>query len=412
MGSSRPRQLTLLLLVALALRVGWGLVQPIDDAAIDRLPDQREYLSLGRNLLHEHALAFVDPRFDQTVYAYRTPGYPAFIALCGGSVRAVRLAQAIIDTATVLAAFLLARQMSGNAGVALMAGAIVAINPFLVYFSGLVLSETLFTAALAWEMVLLSRRMTVAGGIVMLLAVLVRPSAILLAPLLVVPAVYANPPAGSAYRLLGGLRDGLIVLAITMVGLFQWAYRNHRVVGSWVWTTTNAGVTLYDGFHPGATGASDQRFLADLPQLRSMNEVERSRYLSDQASGWAKENTSALPRLTLAKIARTWSPLPLSAEFGRPLYRAISGAYAIPFDALAIAGLFSRRLTRSAKVLLLTPAIYFTIVHALSVGSLRYRMPVEPELAALSAIGAAAIFSGSAQHHGFLPEETNEHPLL
>ena len=412
MGLFPRRQLTLLLLLALALRAGWGLVQPTDDAAIDRLPDQREYLSLGRNLLHEHALAFVDPRFDETVYAYRTPGYPAFIALCGGSVRAIRSVQAILDTCTVLAVFLLARQLSGNAGIALLAGAVVALNPFLIYFSGLILSETLFTAALAWGMVLLIRRMTVAAGMVILLAVLVRPSALALAPILAITSIYANSSAGSAYRLLAGIRICLIVLTIIVLGLFPWAYRNHRVVGSWVWTTTNAGVTLYDGFHPAASGASNQRFLAGLSQLRSMNEVERSRFLSREANEWAREHPAELPRLTVAKIARTWSPLPLSAEFGRPLYRAISGSYAIPFDVLAICGLFSRRLMRGAKVLLLTPAIYFTIVHALSVGSLRYRVPVEPELAVLVAIGAAAIFGGGAQRRGFLPEQTDEHPRV
>ena len=88
------RWLWVLLLVALVLRLGWGLTRPTTDAEIAALPDQREYLDLGRNLLHNGTLSFHDPRFDQTVYAYRTPGYPAFVALCGGSPRAARAAQA------------------------------------------------------------------------------------------------------------------------------------------------------------------------------------------------------------------------------------------------------------------------------------------------------------------------------
>jgi hypothetical protein len=266
---------------------------------------------------------------------------------------------------------------------------------------------------LAWGTCLFARRQFVLAGIVMLLAVLVRPTALALAPILAMIAADANPPPGSAYRLLGELRQSLIVLAIVVLGLTPWAYRNHRVVGSWIWTTTNAGVTLYDGFHPAATGASDQRFLADLPQLRSMNEVQRSQYLSQQAKTWASENAGELPALTLAKIARTWSPLPLSAEFGRPLYRAISAAYALPFDALVIAGLFlSRRLSGRAKLVLLAPAAYFTIVHALSVGSLRYRVPIEPELAVIAATGAALLFSGGPQHRGVPLEATHEEPRV
>jgi hypothetical protein len=331
----------------------------------------------------------------QTIYAYRTPGYPAFVALCGASPIVIRIAQAIVDTATVLAVFLLARQLSGAATVCFWAAALVAFNPFLIYFSGLILSETVSTAALAWATWLLAKRCSIAGGIVMLLAVLVRPSALGLAPILAAVAAMAatNSPAAPAYRFVPVARQTLIVAAIVCLGLVPWAYRNHRVVGNWIWTTTNAGITLYDGFNPTATGASDQRFVTALPQLRSMNEVERSQYLSSEARRWARENVARLPRLAVAKIARLWTPVPLSADFGRPLYRAISALYAIPFDILLIAGLYSRGLTRSAKLMLLTPAIYFTIIHALSVGSLRYRVPVEPELAVIAASGIATLFS-------------------
>jgi hypothetical protein len=44
---------------------------------------------------------------------------------------------------------------------------------------------------------------------------------------------------------------------------------------------------------------------------------------------------------------------------------------------------------RSAKVFLLIPAIYFTAVHMASVGSLRYRIPVEPPMAVIAALALA-----------------------
>ena len=69
--------------------------------------------------------------------------------------RIIRVVQALIDTSTVLAAYLLARRwLSPRAS--LFAAFIVAINPFLIYFTGLVLSETLFIAMLAWGMALLA----------------------------------------------------------------------------------------------------------------------------------------------------------------------------------------------------------------------------------------------------------------
>src|SRR3954469_21250914 len=146
-------RLTVLLLSALAVRLAWALAQPVTDEAIDRLPDQREYLALGRNLLHGQGLKFFDPRFGDEVWAFRTPGYPLLVAACGGSVRAIRVAQALIDTSTVLAAYLLARRWL-TAGPSVVAAGVVAVNPFLVYFTGLILTETLFTAMLAWGMLL------------------------------------------------------------------------------------------------------------------------------------------------------------------------------------------------------------------------------------------------------------------
>jgi hypothetical protein len=58
-ADSTPRQtsrLILLLVGALLMRAGWGLSRPVDDRAINLLPDQREYLELGRNLLRSHEL--------------------------------------------------------------------------------------------------------------------------------------------------------------------------------------------------------------------------------------------------------------------------------------------------------------------------------------------------------------------
>jgi len=181
------------------------------------------------------------------------------------------------------------------------------------------------------------------------------------------------------------------VLCVIIIGLMPWTLRNHRILGHWLWTTSNDGMTLYDGFNPTATGASDQRFIAEMPQLSSMNEVERSEYLRQQAGHWIRSNPSRLPALTLQKILRTWSPVPLSEEYRRPLHRFISAAYELPVDGLILAGLFWPGLRRPAKMLLVIPAIYFTIVHAMSVGSLRYRVPIEPELAVLAASGLLSL---------------------
>src|SRR5439155_24030361 len=105
-------------------------------------------------------------------------------------------AQALIDTGTVLATDWLALRWLPPAA-STLAAALVAFNPFLIYFSGLILTETLFTAMLAWGLMLLTSASTLAwlaGGAILALSVLIRPGAIALPVLLGVLAGLANRP--------------------------------------------------------------------------------------------------------------------------------------------------------------------------------------------------------------------------
>jgi 4-amino-4-deoxy-L-arabinose transferase-like glycosyltransferase len=389
--------LGLILLAALAIRLAWGLTRPTDDAAVDQLPDQREYLQIARSFLAGEGLNFSDPRFaGDRVYAYRTPGYPLFLVACRANIRIARIAQALIDTTTVLAAFLLARRWLPPPA-CVLAALLVAFNPFLIYFTGLLLTETLFSAMLAWGMVLLLSRSTflwLTGGVVLALSVLVRPGAIGLPVLLGILSAITNRSAGSAYDRKWPLPVATTMLLLTLLVLLPWAIRNHRLTGQWVWTSTNGGITSYDGFNPDATGASDQRFVAAMPQLRHMSETERDRYLAEQARQFVADHPREAIMLAGEKIVRTWSPRPLSEQFSRPLYVAAALAYSLPFDLLVILGLFYAPSPRkSAKLLLMAPAIYFTLAAAASVGSLRYRVPAEVPMSVVGAAGATMLFS-------------------
>jgi 4-amino-4-deoxy-L-arabinose transferase-like glycosyltransferase len=393
-----------LLVAALALRLTWGFIHGED---IDsRLPDQNEYLELAENLKSGHGLNFYDPRFIQSVYAYRMPGYPLFIA-AGRSIHAALFHQKLIDTLTVLATYLLARRWLDK-GPSLLAAAAVAFNPFLIYFSGLLLSETLYTALLLWGCVLLvSHPNFLWGGIVLALSVLVRPSAVALPILLGIVSVFANYVPGIIEGKKRWLRlpVGTTMLLLTVLVLFPWALRNKGKLGQWIWLTTNGGVTRYDGFNPAAAGASDQRFLSqpEMRILQHMSEVERDEYLSQQANNWIRQTWQQDPahllRLTTIKIARTWSPIPLSADFGsKRLYTIAAAAYSIPLLTLSVVGLWASKLPRSARLFLLSPILYFTMIHAVSVGSLRYRVPTEPLLAVLAAAGLMTILDRIRRH--------------
>jgi hypothetical protein len=381
-----------ILLVALLLRIALVFAQPVTAKSVDRLPDQREYLSLAQNLLKSHALFFVDPRFNQPVFAYRLPGYPLLIAGCGASVLTIRLVQCAIDTSTVLAVFLITRRLTTSANTALVAAALVACNPFSIYFTNLLLSETLFCALLTWGICLLLhpvRGSFILGTVLLMVDSYVKSTGLLMFPAVVFACLlnFNNP---GSYRLSKLRRVCLLsasACAVLFLAMVPWAWRNHKVLGARIWTTTNSGFTLYDGFNPSATGASNQRFITRLPGLMSMNEVQRSDFLAHEARSWAVAHWMRIPALSTVKVLRGWSPVPLSEDYGKPVYRLISAVYAVPFDLVCLAGLFSPRLNRRAKLLVVMPALVVTLGQVISVGSLRYRMPGEAPLAVLAAVG-------------------------
>jgi Dolichyl-phosphate-mannose-protein mannosyltransferase len=389
--------LAIIILVALVIRLAWALHQPSDDAAIDRLPDQREYLQLGKNILSAGELWMIDPRFGQAVYAYRTPGYPLLVACCGARPVVVRGVQSVIDAWTVLAIFLLARRWLSPGG-AVLAAAIVAINPYMIFFTGLILSETLFTAMLCWGLALLilsdgpwpdgGKLLAWLGGAALLaLAVLVRPGAILMPVVLGCAAALANRTTlVRAAQRPWPLPVGATMLLVTVLATFPWAARNRWVLGSWIWTATDDGITRYDGFNPDATGASNQSFVDFMPWTQDMTEIARSRYFTQLADEWIDEHPFQSLRLAGVKIARTWSPMPLSQEYGsKLLYEIIGIGYGVALDLLVLVGLWQEILPGAAKRALLLPAVYFTIAAALSVGSLRYRIPAEGPMAIIAA---------------------------
>ena len=310
-----------------------------------------------------------------------------------------RIAQCLLDTSTVLAVFLIARCLVKSNRTALVSAALIAINPFYIYFSTLLLSETLFATLLVWGIYFLlcrSLRARPTGALFLIAAAYVKTTGLLMFPA-VVFACMLNISHPTAYRLSDLRRVCLMCVPFCLLLLLMmipWAWRNHQVLGSWICTTTNSGVTLYDGFNPSASGASDQRFMTGTPGLLSMNEVERSSFLASSAGDWAVSHWGRIPALSAVKISRGWSPVPLSADFGKPLYRLISAGYSVPFDLLCLVGLFSPRLNRRGKFLIVVPALVVTLAQVLSVGSLRYRMPAEAPLAIIAAVGAVDLVSG------------------
>lgn len=411
---------------ALALLLRVGCVSWVQSQAGAKLSysDEELHWQLATHLARSGTLVSDDGRM-----AARMPAYPFFLSyfapLGDAGVLAARLTQALLGAVTAgLAAWFAFRVLGSRA--AWLAGLIVAVDPFAILLTTLLLSETLlallllYAVAAAWT-VSQARRWSDVSVTHLLAAslglALLKPEALGVVALLLIwliffsavrraapvstvaapverPAAAAGTTAGIADRgplppnTAGALptrRVALLTAAsavlLIAVALAAWSQRNREALGVRVWLSTNGGVTLFDGQGPQARGDSDQTFLQRIPELAGLNEVERDRWLARAAAEHMRADPARVLRLAGVKFARMWSPWPNVAEYRSSLAGLAGALFSVALYALAAVGLWRTRRDRAFVTLLVIPIVYFTLVYCLFIGSVRYRVPLTPLLA-------------------------------
>jgi len=388
------RWLLLIFLLAFSLRAGWGTwrLAGSDDTTRLEFPDEQQYWLMAQSLYSGDGLV------DELGFrATRMPLYPALLALSAGSAHGVIWAKAWHWVVGALAAAL-AMYLAGamfDRRVALGAGLWVACDPFLVFFSSLLLTETLSIALLlalwiaAWP---IWRAADARGSWPRWLAVAA----------LAVACVYARESSAGLIGLLlvlliGRHRGRRRVVAgaagvagLVVLALLPWAWRNQHVTGDFCFLTHRGGISLYDGVGPQARGDSDLGDIKQMPAVQGLNEVEWNRYFLREAKRAMAADPGRIARLAVVKWARLWNPIPNVETYQSAVIRLLAAAWTLPTFALAAAAVIllgCRRDGRGGGVVLwlLLPALYATALHALFVGSVRYRLGAMPMLEVLAA---------------------------
>jgi len=384
-------------LVALAARAGFGLVRLVraEDRAALGFPDELQYWAMAESLRAGHGLV------DELGFrATRMPVYPGLLSLLAGTRDGVvwaKAAQWLIGATVAALAAGMASVLLGRR-VAWIAGLLVAMDPFLVAVSSLLLTETLFLVVLVALWCIAARMMRtdapspntpwVMLGAVGALCVYVRESTVGLVLFLL--GFLLIDRRFDRRSVIGAALAGLVMVA----ALVPWAARNQRVTGHWIWLTTRSGISLYDGVHPQASGASDLGDLKQMPAVAGLNEAEWNRYFLRESLAAIKAEPGRVVRLGLTKLGRMWNPVPNAETYRSKLVRLVSAAWTLPTFAFALAGmivlpkLYGGRGMRIALFLLL-PALYFSALHSLFVGSVRYRLGAVPMIGTLAAAAIA-----------------------
>lgn len=398
-ASRFKRHVSIIMLMALAARVVVYLYAWQNFARFD-FPDSQRYVAVARNILAGHG-----PIDSPDVLAGTDPVYPCLIALGGwlgissdhGLLLWARAIASLAGWLIVPAVALLARRLTGDR-TAVLAAAWAAIDPIFLFFGATALTDLPFTTLLAWACVALLKgvrecsivHMFVAGAL-FAIGTLTRSTALFL-PLAFVPFIFLRIKRQELIHGRGAARQGILVavLFLTYVAMLTpLIWRQHRVLGEWrLPTRTGGGASLLEALGPWADGGPGMNRIAYPSVEAGANELERDRVYRQQAIKWAGENPGRVLELAWVKMRRTWSISINATDYQSPLYAAIAWLTVAPIFALAIAGTWIDRRRLDCLLLLLAPAAYFTLVHMVFVGSIRYRVPAMPFLFILAAIAA------------------------
>lgn len=400
-----------IVLLAAVLRVAL-LIYAEQRPALFDFPDSHRYIRVARNIA-----AGLGPIESDAIRAGTDPLYPYLLSigvrlglqdeadlLTFGRVVNVPFALA----AVVLVAVIAWRLLGSLA--ALCAATILAVDPIFLFFNALVLTETCYTALLLAALCALvcmrggavpsaDSRATdrpstprrgrpvvwaAAAGLCLGAATLARSSGLFM-PVVLAPFVWHYSGPTRSRRLV----CAAIFLLAAAGTLAPTAVRNGRLFGRFVPVRTGSGASLLEALGPWADGGPgmDRIVYPSLPE--TLGEYERDRICRDEALAWARRYPSQALSLAWAKLRRTWAVTINAADYASPFYRIVAWLTVAPVFVLAATGVWLLRRRAAVLGLLLAPAIYFTLLHVIFVGSVRYRVPIMPMLFVLAGAAAA-----------------------
>lgn len=352
-------------------------------------------------------------RIDDVITGRRPPAFPLLLAavykVFGVCVNAGRVLQILLGMLVVYLVFVVARRYF-EMRTALIAAGIAAVNPFLIFISGYLLTENLYMILMLAAFAVLPSPARLGGGfaalalavVLMAAATLARPTGLPLAAWMLAVGVLFG--GGSRWR---RVRNALFAALLFAVFTIPWAIRNQSVAGGWVGLTTHGGITFYQGNNQKIIdiphyrgGVTPLDGLPHAAEIASMTEIERERFTWKKGREFLSRNRNDIPRILWWKFARFWrvkSDVGLSgiksgwwwskdSLWGRLAANFDVGfIYAVVVFPLFIAGGLLTRKRWRELLFLYGVVVSHTAVALVFFGSIRSRIPVEPVIAIFAA---------------------------
>ncbi|MBN1823313.1 MAG: glycosyltransferase family 39 protein [Endomicrobiales bacterium] len=361
-------------------------------------PDAGGYDTLAWNLTQGRGYVEMDGKPSTA----RVPGYPVFLsgiyAVFGHSVFAARLVQALLSALTILLLFYAAKSVFGT-GIGLCASFLMALNPYFVFYSAHLLSETFFTMLVVLSIAVFIEALRTgktalyaAAGIASGFASLTREVFVVFVPFAVLLVLMLE--SGRVSRRI--LMSFVVFMSFAAV-LAPWVWRNYKISDSMLLRSAQATpnksgiwVLLWQGNNEyiGSSDILTEENYVNLEVSKELERVppgERDAFSRKKAIGLIFGSPLATVKRHLIKLWRLWGFWPRE----HPRINNISGmpTWAVRITSflsdgvvimLGIAGIVLSVGAAPRQYAFLAFIMSQTILFVVFYPMVRYRLPMMP----------------------------------
>ncbi|MFH1478582.1 MAG: glycosyltransferase family 39 protein [Candidatus Omnitrophota bacterium] len=327
------------------------------------------------------------------------PGYSIFIAFIyrffQDSLAAIRIAQAVLDSLMCIAIYEIARKLFdkrvGFLSAILCMGHYFFLKSIQLLRPDSVQMFFVITSILYWIKwdEKLSKRDAFLFGCFSSLSIMFKPNMFFL-PFIFLFTGFTRALKKRQNHIKSFIIGATVSIVMIVLPISIWTLRNYRVHNALVPFTTGFGTVLYHSYNP----IEGKKFgIIPKDELTEKagkidSEVDRNRYLVNEAVKHIREHPDKVMKLVPLKILFFWSIFDWETLGGEGVYN-FSTAFILPFSIL---GLIFLRKSFKRLTALLIPIVYCNLLAVVFSGLPRFRLPIEPILIIFAAYSMTYLY--------------------
>ncbi len=359
----KDKPLIVVLLLSLIVRLVIMLVYPDQN-----FPDARAYGEIGKEIFSGNIIT-------NNIYM---PLYPIWSYITG-SMGLQIIMDIVVSVASVWLIFVLSMHIFNNRTVAIISSVIAAFYPHFIFYSVSGLTEIFYTFLLLLSFLFFYRKKFLFAIVLLIASILVRPTLDFFNPILVFLFIGFVHKLGweNVAKYIG------LYMILYIVMLSPWWVHQYQKYGEFVRLNLGDGIVLYSGNNSlNKTGGGIVGQDVDMSIFNNeKNPILKNNKMKELATDFIINNPHRFVELAGLKFLRFWRLWPHTEHY-QQWYVIAASLFSYGVVLFFSIGFFIRHTKIHLRKVLPIYALmgYLTLVHMVTIGSIRYRFPLEPFL--------------------------------